>query len=142
MLSILLAGALAPLVGFAQDAAAKVAATADGKSKTTAAVPGTDAESAANTPAPKQQQIMVEAVFVEVPASTAAALGLTLCGVTAMVPDPPPIELASLTFGPAQMNDRVLVAYASFAGSTKEVAADIGRTLGERGFSAHFQCGK
>lgn len=33
------------------------------------------------------------------------------------------------------MGTRILVAYASFAGSTQEVAEEIGRTLGERGFS-------
>ena len=33
------------------------------------------------------------------------------------------------------MDDRILVAYASLAGSTQEVAEDIGKTLGERGFS-------
>ena len=33
------------------------------------------------------------------------------------------------------MNHRILVAYATFAGSTQEVAVDIGKTLGERGFA-------
>ena len=33
------------------------------------------------------------------------------------------------------MNERVLIAYATFAGSTQEVAVDIGKTLGERGFA-------
>lgn len=32
------------------------------------------------------------------------------------------------------MNECILIAYASFAGSTQEVAVDIGKTLGERGF--------
>lgn len=33
------------------------------------------------------------------------------------------------------MNERVLIAYATFAGSTQEVAVDIGKTLGARGFA-------
>ena len=33
------------------------------------------------------------------------------------------------------MNQRILIAYATFAGSTQEVAVDIGKTLGERGFA-------
>jgi menaquinone-dependent protoporphyrinogen oxidase len=33
------------------------------------------------------------------------------------------------------MNKRILIAYATFAGSTQEVAVDIGKTLGERGFT-------
>ncbi|MBN2004654.1 MAG: flavodoxin domain-containing protein [Anaerolineae bacterium] len=33
------------------------------------------------------------------------------------------------------MHHRILVAYASFAGSTQEVAVEIGKTLGERGFA-------
>ena len=33
------------------------------------------------------------------------------------------------------MNNRVLVAYATYAGSTQEVAVEIGKMLGERGFS-------
>ena len=33
------------------------------------------------------------------------------------------------------MNQRVLIAYATFAGSTQQVAVDIGKTLGERGFA-------
>jgi menaquinone-dependent protoporphyrinogen oxidase len=33
------------------------------------------------------------------------------------------------------MNNRVLVAYATYAGSTQEVAVELGKTLGERGFA-------
>ncbi len=33
------------------------------------------------------------------------------------------------------MNNRLLIAYATYAGSTQEVAVDIGKTLGERKFA-------
>jgi menaquinone-dependent protoporphyrinogen oxidase len=33
------------------------------------------------------------------------------------------------------MNNRVLVAYATYVGSTQEVAVEIGKTLGECGFA-------
>ena len=33
------------------------------------------------------------------------------------------------------MNERVLIAYATYAGSTQEVAIDLGKTLGARGFA-------
>jgi menaquinone-dependent protoporphyrinogen oxidase len=53
----------------------------------------------------------------------------------ALAPDPPPISLSPFTFGEKRMNNRILIAYATFADSTREVAMEIGKTLGERGFS-------
>jgi menaquinone-dependent protoporphyrinogen oxidase len=60
---------------------------------------------------------------------------LTICGASALAPDPPPVQLSSFTYGDATMNNRVLIAYATYAGSTIEVAAAIGETVGARGFS-------
>lgn len=73
--------------------------------------------------------------FLRIGCFSTVALGMTLCGVAAMAPDPPPVDLSSHTFGDDHIEDRVLIAYASFAGSTKEVAVDIGKTLASRGFS-------
>jgi menaquinone-dependent protoporphyrinogen oxidase len=73
--------------------------------------------------------------FIKISCLSTAALGLTICGVTAMAPDPPPIDLSSFTFGEKRMDNRILIAYATFASSTKEVAVDMGKTLGGRGFS-------
>lgn len=60
---------------------------------------------------------------------------MTLCGITAAAPDPPPVVLSAATFGEKSVNNRLLIAYATYAGSTQEVAVDIGKTLGERGFA-------
>jgi menaquinone-dependent protoporphyrinogen oxidase len=73
--------------------------------------------------------------FVRIGALSTAAVGLTLCGMTAAVPEPPPVGLSSTAFGDIQMNHRILVTYATYAGSTQEVAVEIGRVLGERGFA-------
>ena len=68
----------------------------------------------------------------------AAAVGVTVCSgaglVAALRPDPPPIDLPSFSYG-EQTGARVLIAYASATGSTVDIAAAIGRTLGERGFA-------
>ncbi len=66
---------------------------------------------------------------------TATAAGLTVCGVTAVSPDPPSVRMQSFTFGEEIMNNRVLVAYASAMGSTVGVAAEIGKTLAAHNFS-------
>ena len=49
-------------------------------------------------------------------------------------PEPPPVVLSSTALGGKQNNHRVPIAYATYAGSTQEVAVEIGRVLGERGF--------
>lgn len=66
---------------------------------------------------------------------TLAVAGLTAAGVTALAPAPAPVYLPSFTYGETQMNNRILVAYATYAGSTAEIAAAIGKTLGERGLA-------
>lgn len=73
--------------------------------------------------------------FLKTGCITVAAAGLTVCGVSAVAPDPPPIDLSSFTYGEKTMNKRVLVAYASATGSTVDVAAEIGKTLGAGGIS-------
>jgi hypothetical protein len=40
----------------------------------------------------------------------------------ALAPDPPPINLSSFTFGEKRTDNHILIAYATFAGSTKEAA--------------------
>jgi menaquinone-dependent protoporphyrinogen oxidase len=67
----------------------------------------------------------------------ASAVGVTVCGIGAMIPAPEqaPVELPGHTTGTGTTNKRVLIAYASYAGSTAEVAAEIGKIMGERGFS-------
>lgn len=76
--------------------------------------------------------------FLKIGCISAAAVGVTACGgaglVAALRPDLPPTDLLSFHYG-EQTGDRVLIAYASATGSTIDIAAAIGRTLGERGFS-------
>lgn len=64
-----------------------------------------------------------------------AGAGLTACGVTAIVPGPPPVEQAAYTYGEERMNNRILVVYATATGSTAEVAAAMGETLAGHGLS-------
>lgn len=73
--------------------------------------------------------------FLRMGCAASAVAGMTLCGIIAAAPDPPPPTLPSFSYGEETMNNRVLIAYATYAGSTTEVAAAIGATLGEHGFS-------
>lgn len=81
--------------------------------------------------------------FLQLGCLTVATAGLTLCGVTALAPDPPPLHHPSFSYGGNRMNNStnntVLVAYASATGSTVDVAAALGETLGERGFRVDVQ---
>lgn len=76
--------------------------------------------------------------FLKIGCLGAAAVGATVCGgaglAVAITPDLPPVELLSFSYGEENMS-KVLIAYASATGSTVDIAAAIGRTLGERGFS-------
>ena len=87
------------------------------------------------SPNPVSPQPISRRRFLKVGCLTGAAMGLTICGASALAPDPPPVQLSSFTYGEVTMNNRVLIAYATYAGSTVEVAAAIGETLGSRGFS-------
>jgi menaquinone-dependent protoporphyrinogen oxidase len=73
--------------------------------------------------------------FLKVGCLTGAAMGLTICGASALAPDLPPVQLSSFTYGEVTMSNHVLIAYATHAGSTVEVAAAIGETLGAHGFA-------
>lgn len=73
--------------------------------------------------------------FLQIGCFSIVAAGLTLCGITAATPEPPPVVLSTATFGGRQMNQRIPIAYATYAGSTQEVAIEIGKVLGERGLA-------
>lgn len=73
--------------------------------------------------------------FLKTGCITVAAVSLTVCGVSAVAPEPPPIDLSSFTFGEKTTNNRVLIAYASATGSTVGVATEIGKTLAATGIS-------
>lgn len=75
--------------------------------------------------------------FLKVGCMTAAAAGLTTCGVgmAMTAPDSSPVELPSFNYGEKTMSTRILIAYASATGSTAEVAAEIGKTLSALGLS-------
>jgi menaquinone-dependent protoporphyrinogen oxidase len=63
-----------------------------------------------------------------------AAAGAAACGIGGAVlagSDPPAVDTPSYSFGGKNMNHRILVAYATYAGSTAEVAAEIGRVLSD-----------
>lgn len=87
------------------------------------------------SPNPVLSQPVSRRRFLKVGCLTGAAVGLTFCGATALAPDPPLVQLSSYAYGEVTMNNRVLVAYATYAGSTGEVAAAIGETLGAQGFA-------
>lgn len=76
--------------------------------------------------------------FIKIGCLSIAALGTTVCGgaslVAALRSDPPPIDFRSFSYG-ERTGTRVLIAYASATGSTVDIAAAIGSTLGECGFS-------
>ncbi len=64
---------------------------------------------------------------------TAAALGVTVCGGGALAATyQPKIDFPAYSYGDKTMSNRILIAYASKAGSTAEVAAKIGETLSKR----------
>ncbi len=77
--------------------------------------------------------------FIKTGCLAAGAAGLAACGGVGFALssdlDSSPVELSSITFGDKNVNNRILVAYASYAGSTAEVAAEIGKVLAQRGFS-------
>jgi menaquinone-dependent protoporphyrinogen oxidase len=75
--------------------------------------------------------------FLKTGCLTGAAIGVTLCGGTALAATyQPKIELPSRTYGEKTMDKRILIGYASKAGSTAEVAERMGQILAKRGVQA------
>jgi menaquinone-dependent protoporphyrinogen oxidase len=78
--------------------------------------------------------------FLKTSLIAAAAVGVTVCGGTAFAAAyQPKINLPSLNLGENTMENRILVTYASKAGSTAEVAARIGETLAGQNLSVDVQ---
>ena len=67
--------------------------------------------------------------FLKTAGITAAALGITVCGGGALVAIPPKIEMQSASYGEKTMDKKILITYASKAGSTAETAARMGEML-------------
>jgi menaquinone-dependent protoporphyrinogen oxidase len=88
-----------------------------------------------NTPVEPHHPKISRRRFLRIGCLSTAAVGMTVCGMTAATPEPPPVVLSATAFGDKQMHHRVLIAYATYAGSTHEVAVEIGKVLGERGFA-------
>jgi menaquinone-dependent protoporphyrinogen oxidase len=64
---------------------------------------------------------------------TAAAMGIALCGGgTFALTYQPPVEKPELILGDEAMQNRTLVAYATKAGSTAEIAARIGEKISQK----------
>jgi menaquinone-dependent protoporphyrinogen oxidase len=73
--------------------------------------------------------------FLKVSGVVIAACSVTCCGLGTLASSSPKIDTPELVFGKeGNMSNRILVTYASKAGSTAEIAAKIGEHLGERGF--------
>jgi menaquinone-dependent protoporphyrinogen oxidase len=71
--------------------------------------------------------------FLKIGCLGSAAAGLGLCAASVFAPGPPDIDLQTFRYGEDNMNERILIAYASATGSTVGVAAAIGRTLAGHG---------
>jgi menaquinone-dependent protoporphyrinogen oxidase len=68
---------------------------------------------------------------------TAAAVGLTICGGgTAAALYQPKIDPITAAYGEKTVDNRILIAYATRAGSTAEIAAKIGEILSRQSLSA------
>jgi len=73
--------------------------------------------------------------FLKVSGVVIAAGSLTCCGFGALASRSPKVETPDIKFGKeSNMSNRILVTYATKAGSTAEIAAKIGEHLNARGF--------
>lgn len=74
--------------------------------------------------------------FLKIAGLTLGATTLTCSGVGFAATRTPEIETPASSYGKeSAMNDRILVTYATRAGSTAEIADAIGESLGERGYA-------
>ncbi len=74
--------------------------------------------------------------FIKVSGVLMAASSVTCCGLGALASRSPKVETPELNYGKeSNMSNRILVTYATKAGSTAEIAAKIGEHLSARGFS-------
>jgi menaquinone-dependent protoporphyrinogen oxidase len=74
--------------------------------------------------------------FLKVAGLTLATTTVTCSGLGYAATRVPEVDTPEYVFGKdAAMNNRVLVTYATRAGSTPEIAAAIGKSLNERGFT-------
>ncbi len=74
--------------------------------------------------------------FLKVAGITLGATPLTCSGLTMLGTRQPPVTFPENTIGESTMSNKILVAYASRAGSTSGVAEEIGKTLAEGGTQA------
>lgn len=70
--------------------------------------------------------------FLKTTGITAAALGITVCGGGALASISPKIEMQSASYGEKTMDKKILITYASKAGSTAETAARMGEMLAKQ----------
>jgi menaquinone-dependent protoporphyrinogen oxidase len=70
--------------------------------------------------------------FLKTAGITAAALGITVCGGGTLASIPPKIEMQSASYGEKTMDKKILITYASKAGSTAETAARMGEMLAKQ----------
>jgi menaquinone-dependent protoporphyrinogen oxidase len=77
--------------------------------------------------------------FLKAGCLTIGAAGVTLCGASLVNPEPPSQKTPSYSYGEITMKEKILVTYATYAGSTVEVAAAIGKTLATNG-STNGKC--
>lgn len=74
--------------------------------------------------------------FLKVSGVVIAAGSVTCCGLGALASRSPKIDTPEMNFSKEEnMSNRILVVYATKAGSTAEIAAKIGEHLSERGFN-------
>jgi menaquinone-dependent protoporphyrinogen oxidase len=74
--------------------------------------------------------------FLKVAGLTLAATTVTCSGLGYAATRTPEVETPEIIFGKDNsMNSRILVTYATRAGSTVEIASTIGESLGQRGFA-------
>jgi menaquinone-dependent protoporphyrinogen oxidase len=75
--------------------------------------------------------------FLKIAGVTLAASTLTCSGAGYLTTRQPEINIPDATFGKdTTMTDRILITYATRAGSTAEIAVELGKSLSERGFTA------